>query len=160
MDALARQREAIRLLSEQPWFALATIDHKEAPLVSYIPFTIVGVAFGIVVSRLAAHAAPLLARRPASVLLVDSGRQGSDAYARFRFTIAVNTSPEVPGSANADAIWSALEERQGETVRTLRDLPDFDAISLEPISGRLVLGFAAAFDFSAAAIAELMQNAG
>lgn len=160
MDAVARQREAIRLLSEQPWFALATIDRKEVPLVSYIPFTIVGVAFGIVVSRLAAHSAPLLARRSASVLLVDSGSQVTDAYARLRFSIAVNTSPEPPGSGSADAIWSALEQRHGETVRALRDLPDFNAISLEPVSGRFILGFAAAFDFSAAAIAELMKNVG
>lgn len=160
MDAIARQREATRLISEESWFALATIDREGAPIVSYMPFAIVGVAFGIVVSRLAAHAVPLLARRPASVLLVDSGRELRDAYARLRFGIAVNTAPEVPGSANADAVWSALERRHGETVRTLRDLPDFNAVSLTPISGRLILGFAAAFDLSGAAIAELVQNAG
>jgi heme iron utilization protein len=150
--------EAIRLLSKPLWLALATIDRDGLPTISYLPFAIAGKAFGIVVSRLAAHAAPLLAHRPASVLFVDGDSTLSDAYMRPRLSIGVNANPQTASSASADLIWSALEKRQGETVRTLRSLPDFDAIALEPISGRLVLGFAAAFDLSQTAIAELMEN--
>jgi putative heme iron utilization protein len=112
----------------------------------------------VVVSRLAAHTINLMARRPASVLLVDDGFQEHDAYARARFSIGVAASPNAPESAKADAIWSALETRQGATVRTLRALPDFHAISLEPVSGRLVLGFASAHDLGAAAIRELLRT--
>lgn len=159
MDAAARRREALRLLSTQLWFALATVDREGVPSISYLPFAMVDGAFGIVVSRLAVHSVSLLARRPASVLLVDAGAPLSDAYARARFSIGVAASPQAAGSSSAAAIWSALERRQGETVRTLRTLPDFDAISLAPISGRLVLGFAAAYDLSGASVAELMKNA-
>jgi heme iron utilization protein len=159
MDAVARQREAIRLLSDQVWFALATIDGDGSPTMSYVPFAVVGATFGIVVSRLAAHAAPLLARSRAAVLLVDGNTLLSDEYTRARFSICVNASPQATGSSGANAIWSALERRQGETVQMLRMLPDFDAISLEPISGRLVLGFASAFDLSGPVIKELLENA-
>jgi putative heme iron utilization protein len=160
MDAIARRREAIRLLAEQVWFALATVDAGGFPTISYIPFAIVGAAFGVVVSRLAAHTSQLLAGRRASVLLVDSYAELSDAYVRSRFSISVNASPLTADSSGANAIWSALERRQGDTVQTLRMLPDFTAISLEPINGRLVLGFASAYDLKGDAVKELLENAG
>ena len=151
------RREAGRLISAQRWLALGTVDQSGIPSVSYVPFAPVDGAFGIVVSRLAAHTANLLARRPASLLLIDDDAEQPDAYARARFTIGVTAQANAPGSARADAIWSALESRQGATVRTLRALPDFQAISLEPVSGRLVLGFASAHDIGADAIVELLR---
>jgi putative heme iron utilization protein len=157
MDAGDPRREAGRLISAQLWFALGTVDQSGVPSVSYVPFAAVDGAFGMVVSRLAAHTVNLLARRPASVLLVDDDFQQDDAYARARFSIGVTARPNAPGSAKAEAIWSALEARQGATVRTLRALPDFHAISLEPVSGRLVLGFASAHDLGATAIVELLR---
>lgn len=160
MDAGDPRREAARLLCAQLWFALGTVDASGVPSVSYVPFAAQGGAFGIVVSRLAAHTVNLLARRPASVLLVEDHVERRDAYVRARFSIAVTASPNAAGSAEADAIWSALESRQGETVRTLRMLPDFEAISLEPVRGRLVLGFASAYDLAAGVIAELLRAAG
>jgi putative heme iron utilization protein len=60
----------------------------------------------------------------------------------------------------AEAVWSALEARQGETVRTLHALPDFEAVSLEPASGRLVLGFASAHDLDAGVLVDLVRAAG
>jgi putative heme iron utilization protein len=156
MDAGDLRSEAGRLISAQLWFALGTVDKSGIPTVTYVPFAAVDGAFGVVVSELASHTTNLLARPAASVLLVGDGGQ-RDAYARARFTIGVTASPNAPGSPTADAIWSALEARQGATVRTLRALPDFRAISLEPVSGRLVLGFAAAHDLGAAAIVELLR---
>lgn len=150
---------ATHLLSTPLWFALAIGDRDAFPTISYVPFALVGGAFGIVVSRLAAHSAPLVAHRTASVLLVDTQTPISDAYVRARFSIGVSSAPQAAGSPASAAIWSALERRQGETVRTLQALPDFDAILLEPISGRLVLGFASAHDLSGPSIAELMENA-
>jgi len=130
------------------------------PSVTYVPFARVDGSFGIVVSRLAAHTADLVARRPASVLLVDDELERRDAYARARFSIQVTASPQAAGSASAGAIWSALEARHGETVRILRELPDFEAILLEPLRGRLVLGFASAHDLRAETIVELLRSAG
>ncbi len=151
--------EAARLVSTQSWLALATVDERGVPSVSYVPFASVDGAFGIVVSRLAAHTANLAARRPASVLLVEDDPVRGDPYARVRFSIGVTAQPNAPGSAASDAIWSALEARHGATVRTLRELPDFGAVSLAPDSGRIVLGFASAHDVGASAIVELLRTA-
>jgi hypothetical protein len=157
MDGEDPRPEAGRLISAKRWLALGTVDQSGIPSVSYVPFASVDGAFGVVVSRLAAHTANLLARRPASLLLVDDDAEQPDAYARARFTIGVTAQTNAPGSARASAIWSALESRHGATVRTLRALPDFQAISLEPVSGRLVLGFASAHDLGADAIVELLR---
>jgi hypothetical protein len=124
---------------------------------SYVPFAPVEGAFGIVVSRLAAHTANLLARRPAAVLLVDGEFAQRDVYARTRLSIDVSVTLNDARSTAAGAIWSALEDRHGDTVRTLRLLPDFEAISLEPRSGRLILGFASAHDISDVAIKALLR---
>jgi hypothetical protein len=160
MEADELRREAVRLIAARIWLALGTVDQSGVPSVTYVPFASVNGAFGIVVSRLAAHTASLMERRPASVLLVDDGFAERDAYTRPRFTIGVTASPNAPGSAQADAIWSSLESRHGETVRVLRMLPDFEAIALEPVSGRLVLGFASAHDLGATEIVELLRAAG
>jgi len=154
------RREATRLITAQAWLALGTVDPGGIPSVTYVPFAAVDGAFGIVVSRLAAHTASLLARRPASVLLVDDDFERRDPYARPRFTVGVVAAPNAAGSASAGAIWSSLERRHGDTVGTLRMLPDFEAISLVPVSGRLVLGFASAHTISAATIVELLRAAG
>lgn len=155
-----RLRAAARLISAQAWLALATVDEHGVPSLSYVPFAPANGAFGVVVSGLAAHTAHLLARRPASVLLVDDDPAQRDAYARARFSAAVTASPHASGSAEAEAVWSALEARQSGTVRALRTLSDFRAVSLAPGSGRLVLGFAAAHDLEAAEIVRLLRSAG
>lgn len=151
--------EAARLIATQRWCALGTVDEAGVPLVTYAPFAPVDGAFAIAVTRLAAHTVNLLARRPASLMLVDEALHEGDAYARPRFTVAVSARPNAPGSAHAEAIWPALAARHGETVDTLRMLPDFVPVSLEPLSGRLVLGFASAHDVAGPAIAELLRKA-
>jgi len=149
---IAQEREVARLISLLPWIALATAGESGAPSISYVPFAPVSGAFGIVVSRLAAHTANLLARRRAAVLLVDGDSAQPDVYARTRLSVDVSVTPNEPGSTAANDVWSALERRHGETVGMLRLLPDFEAVSLEPRSGRLILGFASAHDITDVAI--------
>lgn len=150
-------REVARLVHAQRWLALATLDERGAPAISYVPFAPAHGAFGIVGSRLAAHTNHLLANRAASVLLVEDAPEQSDAYARRRCSIIVAARINPAGSEQAGAIWSALEQRQGSTAGILHTLPDFEAISLEPQSARLVLGFASAHDVAAATIAEALR---
>jgi putative heme iron utilization protein len=99
VDPTAR-REAVRLIAQRRWFALASVDAAGAPALSYIPFACVDGNFGLVASRLAAHTANLLAQRPAAILFVDGDEQ-SDAYAQPRLSIAVSALPQPRGSAAA-----------------------------------------------------------
>ena len=158
MQGEDRRRAVARLVAAQSWLALATIDERGAPSLSYVPFAPADGAFGVVVSGLAAHTANLAARRAASVLLVEDDSEHRDAYARTRLSVDVTPAPHPAGSAQAEAVWAALEQRQSGTVLVLRSLPDFLAVSLVPVSGRLVLGFASAHDLSGAAVAELLRS--
>lgn len=160
METADVRREAGRLIAAQRWFALATIDGHGVPSASYVPFAVASGAFGMAASRLAAHTANLLARRPASILFVGDGGAASaqrDAYAQERFSIRIDPRPQPRGSAEAEAIWAALEVRHGATVSVLRTLPDFEAIALAPAGGRLVLGFAAAYDLDGPALADVLE---
>jgi len=152
------QSQAGQLIAKQLWLALATSGERGAVEISYVPFAPVEGRFGVVVSRLAAHTANLLAGRSTSVLVVDGDPNLEDSYARSRFSIDVTPHVHAPGSPEANAVWTALEARQGGTVQTLRMLPDFTAIALEPERGRLVLGFASAHNISGAAIKELLRK--
>jgi putative heme iron utilization protein len=150
---------AAHLISAQPCLALATIDDAGQPRLSSLPFAVDGAAFAIVASRLASHTASLLARRGAAIMLVDAPAPAADAYARPRLSIDVSPQARERGSAPAGAIWSALLARHGETVALLGSLPDFEAIALVPVRGRLILGFASAHDLDAAALARVLRRA-
>ncbi|MGH7661532.1 MAG: pyridoxamine 5'-phosphate oxidase family protein [Vulcanimicrobiaceae bacterium] len=147
--------QAASLISMQRWLALATVDESGVPTASYVPFAPALGAFAIVVSRLSAHTPHLLAQRPAAVLMV--GEDARDPYSRSRLSVDVTPHNNAAGSQEAQTIWSALEARHGETVSILRMLPDFEAISLAPKQGRLVLGFASAHDLDAATIQGMLR---
>ncbi len=149
------KEQAASLVAAQRWLALATVDEQGVPTLSYVPFAPALGAFVVVVSRLAAHTPHLLAQRPASVLIV--GDHVDDPYSRSRLSVDVAPRVNPAGSQAAHAIWSVLQARHGETVAVLRTLTDFEAISLEPKRGRLVLGFASAHDLDAAAVKELLR---
>ena len=156
MEAADARGEAARLIASQRWLALGTVDRNGLPSVTYAPFAVAGGAFVVVVSALAVHAANLAANPAASIMLV--GDDGADAYSRTRLTVAVSVGENAAGSPAADAIWSALETRQGETVQVPRTLPDFRPLSLTPLRGRLVLGFASAHQLGGPALAELLRG--
>jgi putative heme iron utilization protein len=158
MESGTPQAAAAHLIATQRWFALSTVEADGTPGIGYIPFACVDGAFAMVASRLAAHTANLLARRPASILLVAGGPDPDDAYTRARFSLRVAPRPLARGSAAANAVWSALVARQGATVAILQTLADFEAITLEPTSGRLVLGFAAAYDLDASDVVHVLAR--
>lgn len=159
MDDDNPENAAARLITAQSWLVLATLDCAGEPQQSYLPFAIAGSAFGIVASRLAPHTANLLARRPAAIILVAASDAVDDPYARPRLSITVSAVPHARGSMPAGEIWSALRARCGETVALLGTLPDFEAVALVPVRGRLILGFASAHDLDAAALARALERA-
>ncbi len=138
--------DAGRIIASTDWLTLATIDADGSPQASYLPFAPLLDGLGIVVSRLAAHARNLLERPQACALIVSDKPAQDGNYARARISIDVLARPAAPESEAAALIWTALEKRHGEIVATLRGLPDFSALVLEPFHARLILGFAATYE--------------
>lgn len=133
------------ILNDAPWLTLGTADALGHPLATYAPFALVPGGLAIAVSGLAAHTRHLLEQRRASVLVLGVASAGVDTYAQPRVTLecAVRTGRDADEDV---ALWAALEARHGEVVQTLRTLPDFRPLVLEPSHARLVLGFGAALD--------------
>ncbi len=149
----------VPLVAGCDWLALATIGETGSPASSYAPFALVDTAFVIAVSRLAAHARNLAARPDASLLLIGAPSPEGDAFARPRLSVDVQARLAARGSSLSHAVWRALHDRFGATVSTLRDLPDFETLLLEPQRGRLILGFAAARDLDAPSLQEALRSA-
>lgn len=145
-----------RTIAECAALSLATLDDDGHPAIGYVPFAPVDGAFGIAVSALAAHARHLYARPDAAVLLTGRMASGADAYARPRLSVAVRARRAASESTAALAVWNALAKRHGETVATLRSLPDFTTFRLEPVRGRAILGFAAAVDLDGSDLARAL----
>ena len=144
------------VVARAPGLALATYDPSAWLAVNYVPFAVAGGRFVIVRSALARQTAQLEAASDASLLVV--AEDGDDAYARSRLSATVRITRHPAGSPGAARVWSALERRHGETVALLAGLPDFAAYDVEPIVGRLFLGFASAHDVDAATFAAALAS--
>ncbi len=154
-----RSSAALRMLLETPSaLALATVDDAGHPHATYAPFAIADGAIVVALSTLAAHGRHLRARSDASLLLVEEALSGQDAYARARITLAVNAFA-IAEDARRDAAWDALGKRHGATIAVLAGLPDFTLFACAPSAGRMVLGFAAAYDIDAPALAAALRAA-
>ncbi len=154
-----RNSAALRMLLETPTaLALATVDDAGHPHATYAPFAIADGALVVALSGLAAHGRHLRARSDASLLLVEEALPGQDAYARARITLAVNAFA-IADEVRRDAGWDALGKRHGATIAVLAGLPDFTLFACVPTAGRMILGFAAAYDLDAAELAAALRSA-
>ncbi len=103
-------------------------------------------AFVITISGLSVHTRHLRANPRASVLLVADEADTPNALARRRLTFACTAEPVAAGSPDHAPLVAALREKFGPTIDVVTALPDFQLLRLLPQSGRLVLGFGAAYD--------------
>jgi 8-oxo-dGTP diphosphatase len=149
---------ALRGILGASFLSLATTDARGLAYASYVPYACVDGSFGFAVSGLAAHAKHLALRYFASLLIV--GDAPADAYARARLTVSVRARVLAAGTPAAERVWDALERRHGSTVAILRGLGDFTVYASAPEHGRLVLGFASAYDVSRAMLAAALGATG
>jgi putative heme iron utilization protein len=149
---------AVRLIDEADALALATIDQHGRPSASYLPFARIGDRLCALVSGLAAHTRDLASRPSVSLLFLDPNASG-EAYARPRMTVTATTAFVERGSADGDAICSAIEARLGETVRVLCDLPDFVPLFFTLGAARVVLGFGSAHNIDGETLCAALRAA-
>jgi len=103
-------------------------------------------AFVIYVSGLAAHTRHLRVNPRASVLLTAAETSAGNAFARPRLTFACATEPVARDAEKHRTYIAAFREKFGATIEVLATLPDFQFFRLRPQSGRVVVGFGAAFN--------------
>jgi putative heme iron utilization protein len=153
----ADQALALRdLVREQDIAALGTL-HEGEPYVSMVPYAqpAGGADFFIHVSRLAAHTRDMLASPRVSLLIV--ARSGDSPQSRARVTVQGDAHPLAAGSAEYAAAKACYIARFPHAA-DIFELADFSIFKIQPVSVRVVGGFAQAFSLGAESFARALRE--
>lgn len=138
---------------------LATGATDGAPEPSYTPFVFDEAGrFFIYVSRLARHTAHLLHGHAAGWMLIEDETSAADPFARRRATFHCTVHHIPRASEDFGPIMANFIHRFGTTAETLAAMTDFQLFALEPLHGRLVLGFGAAFRLKGIAVDRTLRG--
>jgi len=157
---LPSQTQIESLLDDLKSLMLATVHRDQMPLASYSPFARSddGESIWILVSDLAGHAKNLARTRVCSVLIIRDESESAQVYIRERLQYEM-TATEIQRNTPA---WNlginALTSRQGALVETLTTLSDFRLFSLQPDSGRYIVGFGQAYELEKQTLVQIKHH--
>lgn len=133
-----------RLLDTQTVASLATL-HKGEPAVSMVPFVLNAGAGELLihVSALATHTRDLQQHPRVGLLVLADAQEGVPPQARPRVSLQCNAVQLPREGSSYEAAKAAYLTRFAEAAVTF-ELADFSIVTLQPVSARLVAGFARA----------------
>lgn len=143
------------LVREQTIAALGTL-HAGEPYVSMVPYAqhAGGADFFIHVSRLATHTGDMIASPRVSLLIV--ARSGDSPQSLARVTVQGDSRQLATGSVEYAAAKACYIARFPHAA-DIFELADFSIFRIEPVSARVVGGFAQAFNLGAGAFARALR---
>ncbi|MFK0573075.1 HugZ family protein [Endozoicomonas sp.] len=146
-EALAAVAENCqKLVNSHKTLTLSTLSPEGKPDISYTPY-LRGEdgTFYIFISELAHHTPNLLANPVCSILFAVPESETKNLFARERvfFNCQVEELPR--GTENCNHWIDLIQEKFGNTVEVLRNLPDFHLFALKPLRGQYTIGFGKAF---------------
>ncbi|WP_309386219.1 HugZ family protein [Cerasicoccus frondis] len=146
-DAIsAAEADYAKLLDETKTLILASGGESPTPEASYVPHVRDAKGnFYVFVSEMARHTINLRTGNNASVMLIEDEAAAKQIFARRRATYTVQPEELPRDGEECKAQIDAFRERFGPMIDMLAGMSDFHMIRLKPTSGRVVLGFAAAF---------------
>jgi putative heme iron utilization protein len=152
-------QQLARLISEQRWAALATVDekgHPQASMVAYVPepgFS----GFLLHLSRLAAHTGNLLECPWASLAIAEPDTRECDPQTLARVSLA---GPIRPIARDSDEYLKGKQRYLARLpdAEQLFAFGDFMLLRLQPRSVRFVGGFGRAFSFSGSDLAGIEEG--
>jgi len=126
---------------------LSTSSSDGIPNASYAPFVMdESKNIYIYVSGLATHTQNLQATGKASVMFIEDEAQTQQIFARSRLTFDCTATLIDRNTELWEQIVSHFQERCGNIIQMMRELPDFRIFQLTPNSGRFVMGFGAIYE--------------
>ncbi len=126
---------------------MATSDNAGLPEISYSPFVIRNGSLYVFLSDLSLHTGNLKQNPRASLLFIEDEQQAENLHARRRATFAVAAELIARTDTDFAPVLAEMEQRFGEIMQVLRELPDFHLFCMKPASVTVVLGFAQARTF-------------
>ncbi|MGE9291625.1 MAG: HugZ family protein [Puniceicoccales bacterium] len=147
LDTMQEQYE--QLLGSFQSIQLSTVSAEGTPTASYSPSVLDDDRnFYIYVSEIADHTANLLETGKASFMVIEDEGTAHQIFARKRVSFHAKAVTVDRASADWENILGRFEEKFGRVMKHLKEMQDFHLIRLEPLDGRLVLGFGRAFSIS------------
>ncbi|MGL4830072.1 MAG: heme utilization protein HutZ, partial [Vibrio sp.] len=139
IKAFCQQRKTLQI---------ATVDEQGLPNVSYAPFVQNQQGYFVLISQLARHARNLAVNPQASIMMIEDESDAKQLFARIRLTFDAQVSIVERESEMWFQVMARLEERFGEIIAELSQLPDFILCQFKPEQGLFVKGFGQAYQVS------------
>ena len=148
LAAIAERCE--KLVNSHQTLTLSTLSPAGKPEISYTPY-LRGEdgAFYIFISELAHHTTNLQANPFCSILFAAPESETRNLFARERAFFHCRAEELPRGTGRCDHWLDRIQEKFGNTVELLRNLPDFHLFALTPENGQYTAGFGKAFKISA-----------
>ena len=136
-----------QLMANRKILSLATLNNRRQAEASLTPFLYFESCFWVFVSHLSAHTDNLLNRPDMSLLIHADESNAKNPFVVQRLSVQCVANVVTD---TRDDVMAGMQQKLGDTVALLRQLPDFRLIRLEPQSGRFIVGFGQAYeiDFS------------
>jgi len=150
------KEEYTKFLKKIKSLELSTIGEKGRPETSYAPFVSdSNKNFYIFVSSLAAHTKNLLNDGRAGVMLIEDEEKAENIFSRMRAIFDCDVNIVINDTKEWKKIMFKFDKSVGKLMKTLRMLPDFQLLCLQPKSGRFIKGFGMAYSISGQKMDEL-----
>ena len=139
-----------KLIDSHKTLTLSTLSPEGKPEISYTPY-IRGEdgTFYIFISELAHHTPNLQVNPVCSIFFAAPESETRNRFARERAFLGCEVEELPRGTEPCDQLIDQFQEKFGNTVEVLRNLPDFHLFALKPHSGQYTIGFGKAFKINA-----------
>lgn len=144
-ERAAAQKACNQLLQSRGTLQMATKTASGEAEASYAPFLRDGNDLCIYVSELASHTANMLRDNRVSIMVIEDEQEARNPFARKRLILICKAQVITPQSPRYEGILQGLQDKFGDTIGMLRQLPDFHLLILSPKEGRFVQGFGLAW---------------
>ena len=146
MSDEAPEKVCATLIQEMRSLHLSTVGPDEMPHASYTPYLYrAPCSFYIFVSQLAAHTRHVLANGKAAIMIIEDEQSAAQIFARTRVHYVCQAERIAPDHPEYLDLLDGYQDRHGNMVGMLRQLPDFVLFKLRPTSGQFVMGFGKAY---------------
>lgn len=152
--------EINQLLETTRSLQLATCNSQSLPEISYTPYIKIQDDYYIFVSELAAHTQNLRDTPLISIMFIEDEIACSNIFARKRLIMECKVKPIDKTEPHWDVVMQEFEQARGNTVKLLKQLPDFFLFQLRPRKGSFIKGFGDAYILSGSGLKESTQIKG
>ena len=126
---------------------LASSDAVGVPEISYSPFVMEDESFFILVSELSKHTGNLRERSRVSAMLIEDEDDAANIYTRRRLILHCSIKEHRREVKRWSELLPLFKSEFGDIVTIIKTLTDFVLFELQPLDGRWITGFGAAFTF-------------